>query len=211
MLRVIVMIWLVATGPAWAGAWPRGKGNVFVTTSTYVTQMGTYTGIYAEWGASDRLTFGLDVGRGVSGEDKAVVFMRLPMLGRLSSHTFAWEIGVGEIAGEKVLRPGLSWGKGFDFAGRAGWAALDTVAELRIDTLATDLKADLTLGLTITDRRKVMMQVQAGVQDGDEPFLRLVPSITFGLSERAKMELGFTHDLFGVQDTGVKAALWYEF
>ncbi|MCM2561727.1 hypothetical protein M8756_04510 [Lutimaribacter sp. EGI FJ00015] len=211
MLRLAVIFWLMMAGPLWAGAWPRGKGNVFVTALTYLTQNGTYSGIYAEWGLTDRLTLGLDVGHGVSGEEKAVAFLRLPMLERLSNHEFAWELGLGEIAGEKVIRPGLSWGKSVELAGRPGWIAVDSVAEMRTETLATDYKADLTLGLTVTDRRKIMMQFQAGVQSGDEPFLRLVPSITFGLSNRTQLEIGLTHDLLGVRDTGIKAAVWYEF
>lgn len=211
MLRLAMILWVVLSGPAVAGAWPRGKGNVFIAGSTYVVPGGTYTGMYAEWGVTDRLTFGVDLGRGVSGQDKAVAFLRLPLLHSRNGHRVAWELGAGVIADNTVIRPGISWGKGIDWAGRSGWAALDIVAEMRTQTLAMDTKADLTLGLTINDTRKIMLQLQAGAQHGDEPFLRLVPSLAFALSDRTMIEIGISQSLLGQRETGLKAAVWFTF
>ena len=154
---------------------------------------------------------GVDVGRGVSGQDKAVLFLRAPLIAPNAGHHFAWEIGAGRIAGDSVIRPGLSWGKGVDWAGRSGWIALDTVAELRFGSLAVDAKADLTLGLNINEARKLMVQVQAGAQFGDAPFLRIVPSMTFALSDRSQVEFGISQSLRGDYETGIKAALWWQF
>jgi hypothetical protein len=211
MLRLTILFWLVLSGPLWAGAWPRGKGNVFASGYTYAVPSGTYTGLYGEWGLTDKLTLGIDVGRGVSGQDKAVAFLRAPLIAPLAGHRFAWEIGAGRIAGDTVIRPGLSWGKGLDWAGRSGWVALDTVAELRTNSLAVDAKADLTLGLNINDARKLMVQIQAGAQFGDTPFLRIVPSMTFALSDRSQVEFGISQSLRGDYETGIKAALWWQF
>lgn len=211
MLRLAMILWMVLSGPSFAGAWPRGKGNVFVAGSTYIMPGGTYAGIYAEWGLSDRLTLGLDLGRGVSGQEKAIVFARAPVIETRNGHRIAWEVGAGVIAEHTVIRPGLSWGKGIDWAGRSGWAALDLAVEVRTQTLAIDAKADLTLGLTITDARKIMVQLQAGAQHGDDPFLRLVPSVTFALSDRTKLEIGISQSLLGQGETGIKAALWFTF
>jgi hypothetical protein len=47
MLRLALIMWLIWAGPLWSGAWPRGKGNVFVATSTYVAPDAAYTGLYA--------------------------------------------------------------------------------------------------------------------------------------------------------------------
>ncbi|MFD1511546.1 hypothetical protein [Lacimonas salitolerans] len=211
MLRLAMIIWLLLSCPALAGAWPRGKGNVFVASSTYVLPSGAYTGLYAEWGVTERLTLGLDLGRGVSGQDKAVAFVQAPLIRPVAGHHFAWQIGAGVIAGDTVIRPGLSWGKGIDWAGRSGWAALDAVAEVRTETLAIDYKADLTLGLTLSDARKIMLQLQTGEQHGDDPFLRVVPSVTFALSRRARLEIGLSQSLQGARETGLKAAIWVAF
>lgn len=211
MVRLAMILWLVLTGPALAGAWPRGKGNVFVAGSTYVMSSGAYTGLYAEWGVTDRLTLGLDLGRGVSGQDKAVAFVQAPLMRPVAGHRFAWQIGAGVIAGDTVIRPGLSWGKGIDWAGRPGWVALDMVAEMRTETLAIDAKTDLTLGVSISDARKIMLQFQSGVQFGDDPFLRIVPSMTFALSDHARLEIGLSHSLRGASDSGLKIGVWLSF
>lgn len=89
MLRLAMIIWLLLSCPALAGAWPRGKGNVFVASSTYVLPSGAYTGLYAEWGVTERLTLGLDLGRGVSGQDKAVAFVQAPLIRPVAGHHFA--------------------------------------------------------------------------------------------------------------------------
>ena len=211
MLRLALCVFLLCSGPVWAGAWPRGKGNVFVAASTYAVPSGAYTGIYAEWGVTGRLTLGLDIGRGVSGQDKAVVFLRGPLIAPRAGHHLAWELGAGMIAGDRVLRPGLSWGKGADLAGRSGWVALDLLTEIRIRTAAIDTKADVTLGLNINDARKIMLQLQMGAQFGDEPFLRLVPSMTFAVGKRGQVEIGLSQSLRGDFETGLKAAYWINF
>ena len=211
MLRLAIMLWLALASPLAAGAWPRGKGSAFAVGYTYVLPSGAYSGIYGEWGMTDRLTLGVDVGRGVSGQDKSVAFVRAPLWSPGWGHRFAVEIGAGRIAGHDVLRPGLSYGKGFDWAGRAGWIALDTVAEIHVDTLAVDGKADLTLGLSVNEHRKLLLQLQGGLQYGDEPFLRLVPSMTFTLSDRMRLELGLSQSLRDDRETGLKAAVWLEF
>jgi hypothetical protein len=154
---------------------------------------------------------GLDIGRSVAGRDKAIVFLRGPIVNDLAGHYLSWDIGLGRIAGEPVVRPGLSWGRGLTFAGRSGWAAIDMLAEMRLVTHEVDYKADLTLGIDLSDRRKLMLQVQSGVQAGDEPFVRLVPSVVFRLSRRTLFEFGITQDMRGARATGIKAALWLEF
>lgn len=211
MLRLAIMMWVMLSTPLVAGAWPRGKGDVFVVGYSYLVPSGTYSGIYGEWGLNDRLTFGLDLGRGVSGREKAILFLRAPLWSPGKGHRFAVELGAGRIAGRDVLRPGLSYGKGFDWAGRTGWVALDAVAEIHTETLVIDGKADLTLGLSVNENRKLMIQLQAGAQFGDAPFLRVVPSMTFAVSDRMKLEIGLSQSLRGHREAGIKAAIWLEF
>ena len=97
MLRLAIMLWLALSPPLLAGAWPRGKGNVFAVGYSYVLPSGAYSGIYGEWGMTDRLTLGVDVGRGVSGQDKSVAFVRAPLWSPGRGHRFAVELGAGRI------------------------------------------------------------------------------------------------------------------
>lgn len=211
MLRVLIMLCVLAAPPLNAGAWPRGKGDVFASALSYTAAGQTYSGIYLEYGLTDRLTLGLDLGRGVSGRNKAVAFLRLPLMKPRKGHNLAWELGVGQIANHPVLRPGLSWGKGVSVAGKNGWLSADILSELSLDTGQADHKIDLTFGLNVTDRHKAMVQLQAGAQWGDAPFLRVVPSVVFDIGQTTKFEFGVTQSLRGDYETGVKLALWMTF
>lgn len=211
MLRGLIMVLLLAAGPLHAGAWPRGKGGLFASALSYTAGGQTYSGIYAEYGVTDRLTLGLDLGRGVSGNTKAVAFFRLPMMAPINGHNLAWELGAGQIAGHSVLRPGLSWGKGVSLGGKSGWLSADILSELWLGSWQADHKIDLTFGLNVTERHKAMVQLQAGAQWGDAPFLRVVPSIVFDVGEITKFEIGVTQSLRGDYETGVKLALWMTF
>ena len=211
MLRLALCLVMLAAAPLHAGAWPRGKGKAFVSALTYATEFDTYTGLYAEWGVSDRLTFGLDLGRAVSGNAKAVGFLRLHMGDDSRRTRLAWEMGLGRIDGRAVLRPGVNWGRGLRLAGRDGWVAADSVAEVFLDTGEIDVKTDLTFGLALTARQSAMIQLQAGARHGDDPFLRLVPSVVSDIGRNTRLELGITQSLLGARETGVKLAVWMAF
>ncbi len=221
MLRWLFLLVCLLPACAQAGAWPRGKGNIFVTSSTYLTYTGGpvpigFGAIYVEWGATDKLTIGLDMGRGVSGKSKIVAFARYPV-GKLDGkHRFALELGAGQLASGNVLRPGFSYGMGFKNKLGSGWISVDTVAEIGLNSGFTDLKTDITIGLQPRPRLKTMVQFQAGLRENDPAFLRIVPSVVWELRERKKkqkrnVELGLTHGLIGPSETGLKFSLWQEF
>lgn len=211
MLRLMCLCAMLWSTQAAAGAWPRGKDRVFVSLLTYATQFDSYTGIYGEWGVSDRLTFGVDIGRAVSGRDKAVAFLRWPIGLPPGQARLAFEIGAGQIDGQAVIRPGLSWGRGIRLGERTGWVAIDTLAEIGFDTGTVDAKTDMTIGLRLSDRMTAMLQLQAGLQEGDAPVLRIVPSAGFDIGTNAKVEFGLTQSLRGEFETGIKLAMWWSF
>ena len=219
-------------GPATAGAWPREAGTGFASLTRWQAQDSaeSYTALFLEYGVLPRLTLGLDAGRSVSGQTKAVVFARVPF-GRLMGGLAAAELGWGEIAGRPVLRPGLSLGYSVARAPWQGWLAVDTLIELDMETRQMDVKADITLGLTPQRHGAppsdwtLMLQVQTGlvaVQDSlyllqtegtvPEPsFLRIVPSITYQLRDGLHLELGLYRALDGSSEQGVKLGLWSRF
>lgn len=216
MLRWLTLLLLLLPVCVQAGAWPRGKGNVFVTTSAYLTYSGGgvpagFGAIYLEWGATDKLTFGLDMGRGVSGKSKIVAFARYPIGKQDKKNRFALELGVGQLASGKVLRPGISFGRGFQSKLGGGWISIDTVAEIGLESGFTDLKTDITIGLQPRPKLKTMVQFQAGLRENDPAFLRIVPSIVWEMKEKRHMELGVTHGLIGPKETGLKFSIWREF
>jgi len=236
MIRLSVLLLGFMAGPLWAGAWQRGAGEGFASIShwqaapTDAEGTGSYTALFAEYGLTPMLTFGLDAGRSVSGATKAVMFLRAS-LSNWGGGPVALELGLGEIAGQSVLRPGLSFGRSLEGTLGAGWLSVDTVLELDLDTQAVDIKADVTLG--VTPRAKsgapsdwtVMLQVQTGLVDlkhsllilqdtGIRPepsFLRIVPSVTYRLSDRMDLELGYYRSLTSINEKGVKLGIWTRF
>lgn len=232
MIRMLALLLCGLAGPVCAGAWPREAGTGFASLTRWQAQDGadSYTALFVEYGLMPRLTLGLDAGRSVSGQTKAVVFVRAPF-GRSLGGLVSAELGLGEIAGRPVLRPGLSWGRSVSRAAWTGWLAVDTLMEVDLDTQGIDVKADITLGLSPQRRDgppsdwTLMLQVQTGlvgVQDNlyllqtegivPEPsFLRLVPSLTYQLRAGMHLELGLYRGLNGSSEQGVKLGLWSRF
>ncbi|SIS83925.1 hypothetical protein SAMN05421759_104201 [Roseivivax lentus] len=204
--------------PAEAGAWPREVGTGFASTVSYLTwpQSLGYTGarmaenrydtLYLEYGLTPRWTIGLDLGHSVSGAEKLIVFARRPIVRPEARLQIAVEGGAGQIDGDTVLRPGLSLGYGWN----GGWLNGDLLAEHQGDRGATDVKLDLTYGRAL-GRRKLMLQIQAGQKDGDDPFVRLAPSVVMPVWRDVSLELGVTYGLEGDDSMGLKLGIWTEF
>ncbi|MFN7004455.1 MAG: hypothetical protein ACK4NW_13610 [Roseinatronobacter sp.] len=232
MIRLLALLLCLHAGPVLAGAWPREAGTAFVSLSHWQASSGgdSYTALFAEWGLTPRLTLGFDAGRSVSGETKTVLFLRAPVMDWLGVKVAA-EIGYGEIAGQSVIRPGLSFGRALEGRYGAGWLAVDTVLEYEIATQDIDVKADITLGFTPqpaagdASRWTLMVQVQTGLvavnegvtllretgQRPDPSFLRIVPSVTYQLREGIDLELGVYQSLTGTEERGVKLGVWSRF
>ncbi len=232
MIRLLALMLCLHAGPVLAGAWPREAGTAFVSLPQWQAAdgRGSYTALFGEWGLTDRLTLGFDASRSVSGETKAVLFLRAPVMDWMGVKVAA-EIGYGEIAGQSVIRPGLSFGRAFAGRHGAGWLAVDTVLEYEIETQDIDVKADITLGFTPqradgpASRWTLMVQVQTGlvaVNEGifllretgirpDPSFLRVVPSVTYRLREGIDLEMGLYHSLTGTDERGVKLGIWSRF
>lgn len=232
LLALLLCAQLALAGQASAGAWPREAGTGFASVTRWQADdsADSYSALFVEYGLLPRLTLGLDAGRSVSGQTKAVVFLRAPF-GQAIGGLVAAELGWGEIAGRHVLRPGLSWGRSIARPRWEGWLAIDTLMEVDLETQQIDVKADVTLGLTpqsdagIASDWTLMLQLQTGlvgVQDSlyllqsdgilPEPsFLRLVPSVTYQLREGMHLELGLYRGLNGSSEQGVKLGLWSRF
>lgn len=203
---------------AHAGAWPREKGTGFISAVTYLSwsqdyllwesyaPSGRYDTLYLEYGLTARWTLGLDLGRSVSGAEKVVAFARRPLARPDSWLQIAAEIGAGQIDGDTVVRPGLSLGYGWD----GGWLNADLLAEHFSDRGETDVKLDLTYGQSL-GRHKLMMQVQAGQQAGDDAFVRLVPSVVTPIWRAVSLEIGATYGVMGDESMGLKLGIWTEF
>jgi hypothetical protein len=159
---------LILAGPAAGGAWMRAEGTGFLAFSNVYSEVGTLDGgLYAEYGVRPNLTLGIKVDanmiQGRVGAGTAFVFMRrpVPMIDR--PFQLAYELGIGSTFGtdtEALMLTGLSYGRGTRIGQYRGWLAVDGSVEWALGGNGSSTgKLDTTLGLTLSDRFKVMMQV----------------------------------------------------
>lgn len=166
-----------------------------------------YSTLYMEYGLTDRLTVGADIGHSVSGSGKSVLFFQWPVRQAEKGPQISAQFGLGIISGKRVLRPGLSLGWGL----KTGWLSIDSVAESYVDTGRTDLKLDMTWGRNLSKDRKLILQVQTGQPDGRDPFVRVAPSLVLPLRGPVKLETGVTWGLTGDTFMGLKFGVWTDF
>lgn len=218
LLGCVLFLCLVAPS-AWAGAWPRAQGDGFaslsirlgwpqdISTWTSVDPTEDYSTLYLEYGLTDRLTVGMDVGHSVAGSGKTVFFFQWPLRQSDKGLQISAQFGFGRIASQHVVRPGLSMG----WALKTGWLSIDGVAESYVDTGRTDLKLDMAWGLNLPKDGKLILQVQTGQPDGRDPFVRVAPSLVMPLRGPVKMETGVTWGMTGDTSMGLKFGLWTDF
>lgn len=214
ILALMILPWLAAM--ATAGAWPRDKGQVFAVLSGQIEgpdefgfyrQSGT---LYAEYGVTGQLTLGVDLGGDALRMNKAIAFLRWP-LGRVDRPLkLAVELGAGQVEEKNALRPGLSLGRGFTLGGRQGWLALDSRAVL-FGGRDVALESDITFGLSIRRRTKVILQFQTGRPDAGDPYARFAPSLVYETEPGQQIELGVITPITGGGDNGIRLGLWRRF
>ncbi len=220
MLRCLLLLCcLVAAPAASAGAWPRAAGEGFASVAErlawprdFLSGPSNYTTFYLEYGLTDALTVGLDLGHSVSGARKSVAFAQVPLIDHPVWKMTA-QIGMGKINEVPVTRPGLSVGRAVRINDGWGWLALDYVVEQSIYTASRDVKLDTTLGVPLPQDRRLILQVQAGKQYGDPRFARLAPSVVMPLRRLpgTYLEVGGTWGVLNEQSVGLLLGAWHEF
>ncbi|WP_010141821.1 hypothetical protein [Oceanicola sp. S124] len=214
MLRCLgLALLLLLPDPLAAGPWPRGKGAHFlsVTGRMIGSDSGTWMQSYSlfhEVGLSDRLTLSTDLGGAISGLDKLVSYLSIP-LGERLGFNLALDMGAGQVAGDWVLRPGLSIGRGLSRP--SAWISGELAAEIFPRTGAMDWKFDLTAGLSPGERIKYYAQIQTGQRMGDPAFARLAGSVALRLREGTFLDVGGSVGLANSDPYRLKLGIWQEF
>ncbi|GAA0291281.1 hypothetical protein [Rhodovulum strictum] len=206
--------WPLAAPMATAGAWLRDEGAAMLAFAHEITEAGGsragYTSVYGEYGLTPRLTLGLDAGKGEAADDwKAVVFLRMGREFDWLPGRVAAEFGIGAAGtpgGEvgAVLQPGLSWGHSFETGLGWAWVNLDARGIFGLSaasdtappafaglpvTLTEGYKLDLTLGLNLSERTQISLQMRfEDPAEGDQT-LRLVPAVARRVGDRGWLTL----------------------
>ncbi|NHQ73725.1 hypothetical protein HAT86_04490 [Roseovarius gahaiensis] len=196
-----------------AGLWPREAGKTFLSLSwerDLMRDIG-YATVYAEYGLSDRLTLGLDIGADPDGLSKAIAFARFPFGQSPGGMRLALEMGTGVTDKRPVMRPAMSFGRGIDMVGRSGWLTLDIRATVFQDTFDAAWESDLTLGLNATARGKAIMQLQTGQPVTGDAYVKLGSSWVMQGPPGRHIEFGVVTGLKNSDALAAKIALWHAF
>ncbi len=237
-LRSLALLAIVLCQPAFAGgAWPRGKGHGFVsvTWSTFGDLVGYFyalqtplleeptldlteeIGTYAEYGLTDRLTFGLDrYNRPTTDTGSSIWFLRANLGSFQWKNRYGVELGLGSNRNwlgetETVYRLGVSWGRGFDTRWGAGWIDVDAKVATLSDSGSVLWKVDNTLGFQPNERSTWSLQMQSGALDGYPSYLRAVPAYVRDIGHGFRLESALLIGLQNDESQGMKVGAWYEF
>ncbi|SLN51487.1 hypothetical protein [Roseisalinus antarcticus] len=219
-LALLLALTILAS-PAAAGAWMRGKGEMFLSFGANIALSDAATRpvhwdptVYLEYGLAERATVGLDlyIANG-DDEETGSVFLRFPVGPTDARTPVAVTLTYGlrherdpELF-EQVARLGLSVGRGL----ADGWLAADATAIFVIDSDQTEGKLDLTWGHDFNDRWTAVMQMQTGIGTAGDFYAKAAPSALFRVNDRTRVEVGVVQALTGDLGTGFRIATWWEF
>ncbi len=212
---LVALLALCLSTPADAGAWPRDRGGWFVSLDqTRFSDHGRWTGLYAEYGLTRRLTFGIDAGRGRgAGNWTALAFLRRDLTPG-ARVKLAAQFGIGRRGSpqgsQMLLRTGLALGRGFDSRLGPGWVEAEAQ---RLWSPGSDWRAsklDLTAGVRLPRGRLAYLQIQTADYPGGPPTVAAVPTLVqrFGPVD---LQLALSLGLVNRHDRGVKLGLWARF
>lgn len=213
-MRYLVLLIIALVGSsAEAGPWPREKGTGFLSFSVEYDDEddSVFTAAFAEYGITSQLTGGLDLGFADEDIYKAVVFARYPLGSIEPDFIVAVELGVGTADDEAVLRPGLHFGREMNLGKKSGWFTIETYAYYQVEADQVEVSTDITLGLNMTDTRKLVLQLQNGNQPMDPDYLNLASSLVIEATPGLHVELGMKAGLKDAGDYALKLGLWHSF
>jgi hypothetical protein len=229
-MRRACMILAVAAlpGMAQAGAWPREKGQVFVSVEQAFdwrpafdgsTERSGYASAYAEYGLTPRLTLGAKAGMAVDRSyHEALAFARLPLLGTDGANRFAADAGAGarwlaDGTVEPVLRSGLAWGRGYSSRWGDGWIGVEGTWTRAVVSGESHVNLDATVGLNAPSGAHYILQLR-GYDDAKGTVYTVAPSYVRRVTDRLKAQVGATWRPGtdgGEATRGLFTAVWVEF
>lgn len=210
----LCLLGIILACQAQAGAWPREKGEGFLSFSTESDAQGDdiFTALYVEYGITQTLTAGVDLGFSDDALYKAVAFGRLPLNQPGASWKITAEMGVGLAEEDAVLRPGLLLGRSLALGDRSGWLSLESLAYIAAeDPQEINISTDVTLGVNVTDKTKMLLQLQNGNDPMNPDYLNFAPSVVIEKKPGLHLELGMKAGLKESGDYALKLGLWRTF
>lgn len=214
MRLILLAMMMVLCGAAQAGPWLRAEGETFLSFSMEMPEsfsVEPYASFYLEHGLRDDVTLGFDLGGHQGDLYKAILFARMPITRWESKYLMAWELGIGTRADKTVLRPGFSIGRGWEMGKLTGWMAADSFAHFSSGDGMPEMTTDLTLGVNLSKRSKLILQLQSGYQVSGLDYMKFAPSVVFENKPGQHVELGVLAGIENSEDIALKLGLWRNF
>jgi hypothetical protein len=217
---VALILGLAGAPAAQAGAWLREKGGGFASTSVTSDEAGQISSsVYLEYGLSDRLTLGGDFYYGTDlttfQEGSGIVFLRFPLGPTDGTHKWAAHVGAGtryvNLEFLTAFEVGLSWGRGLQWKENYGWINVDLSFNDAQAPAERRVKLDGTVGMGLSERSKVMLQLFNTFEDG-ETYVKLAPSYLFTpRGGKTTLQIGLETPLAGGGEPTLKLGIWQTF
>ncbi len=231
----LLLFWLLATSPAWAGAWTRDKGSGFVSTVGVLRGPSATpqyeTRIYGEYGVFRHLTLGVDLNqKAVLREDDqmvmlsghALIFARVPLAPTSWRMRYALEVGTGlyvpdtslyakEIVKHRMSTVALAVGRGFDSPFGPGWFSAQTTIERRAGLPDPIHKLDASVGLSNERLFRPMLKIEASRMADDPVAWSMTPAVLIRSGKEMTWVLGIERKFGTRPSIGIELGLWREF
>lgn len=217
MRFVVIVLCLFAASPAFAGAWAREKGQLFVASGGNLllsdgAQLPVHYDptIYLEYGLSELLTVGVDYHTADQGRiNTGFVFARFPLGDPTATNKLAASLAFGARVDEfspveNLVRGGISWGRGLE----RGWLSIDYSATYGDIDQVFRSKADFTWGHNFSDRWTTVLQLQTGEGFDDDLYAKVSPTILFAFNDRYRVGVGAVQALTGDKGSALKVDFW---
>lgn len=220
LARLTVIFLFCFASTAFAGAWPRAKGEIFIAAGgNFLLSEGAKLPVhydptlYAEYGATERTTLGVDLHTADAGRIGTMfLFASFPVGDLEARDKFSASLAFGVRADayhptETLLRGGLSWSRGLD----TGWLAVDATATYGTNERTFRPKIDMTWGHQWGEKWMTSLQLQTGQGFTNDYYAKIAPSLIYSFNDRMKLHLGAVHALTGDRGSGLKAETWMSF
>lgn len=216
-IRILTSLIICISQNAYAGAWAREKGELFIAAGgNFLLSSGAQLPVhydptlYAEFGATERLTFGLDLHTADKGRIGTVfIFTNFPIGDTEAQNRYSAGFALGARADayhatETLLRGHVSWGRGIE----DGWLAVDASATYGTRDRTFRPKVDATWGQSWSDNWTTILQLQTGQGFTDDYYAKIAPSIVYEWSDKMNFQLGLVQGLTGDKGAGLKFETW---
>lgn len=221
LLVRIVLLGMLCPLALQAGPWPREKGTAFISNSLEVSEdeYGPlyYASSYAEYGLTPKLSFGGKIAQATLTGTEGHAFLGVSLLQK-GAHALSLEVSAGQRGDSYWAGLGLAYGRGFTFRDRNGWLTAEATVKVPDQEdryygglAGREAKLDFTVGLTMKNGLKTMLQLYTTHTEDDAAQIKIAPGVAIPFGERFHLEVGARIVPDKTEQSGLLVGFWQTF